>query len=59
MPHNPLDYEFDEAFGYGGPSDQLTEEEIDALYVAEMERQNEPPVCFEPFDDNEAASPAA
>jgi hypothetical protein len=32
--------EMDAAFGYGTESDELTEREIDALYVAEMERRD-------------------
>jgi hypothetical protein len=32
--------EMDAAFGYGTEADELTEREIDALYVAEMERRD-------------------
>ena len=32
--------EMDAAFGYGGDADELTEREIDALFVAEMERRD-------------------
>jgi hypothetical protein len=32
--------EMDNAFGYGGPEDELTEREVDELYVREMERRD-------------------